>query len=82
MEKKYRIMAEGQRRGYAVQFDVLYYAKSTTRAEIEEEIGEAEGRFIREKMPPLNRFIPNEHDWHTSKENPAFKAMTLAKIFN
>lgn len=73
-------MAEGQSRGYPVQFDVLYYAKATTKDAIEAEIGEAEGRFIRERMPPLNRFIPNEHDWHKSKANPAFRTMTIDKI--
>ena len=46
-EKKYRILAELQRKGHTVCFDVLYYAQKTKRAEIEEEIGAKEGEFIR-----------------------------------
>lgn len=46
-EKKYRILAEIQRKGYPVQFDVLYDAKGKRYAEIEEEIGSKEGELIR-----------------------------------
>lgn len=38
-ERKYRILAEAQRKGYTVEFDVLYYAKSKSYKAIEEEIG-------------------------------------------
>lgn len=31
-EKKYRIMAEAERKGHPITFDVLYYAKSRGRA--------------------------------------------------
>lgn len=63
-EKKYRILAELQRKGHTVCFDVLYYAQKTKRAEIEEEIGAKEGEFIRKYRPPLNTQIPKEDDWH------------------
>ncbi len=53
-ERKYRILAEAQRKGHAVEFDVLYYAKSQSRKALEEEIGQEEGKFIRTHMPPLN----------------------------
>ena len=53
-ERKYRILAEAQRRGHAVEFDVLYYAKSKSRKVLEEEIGQKEGEFIRTHMPLLN----------------------------
>jgi hypothetical protein len=46
-ERKYRILAEAQRKGCPVEFDVLYYAKSKYYKDIEEEIGEKEGEFIR-----------------------------------
>ena len=60
-EKKYMIMAEKQRRGYPINFNVMYYAKSDDYDSIDEEIGAKEGELIREYMPPLNtqiRYIP------------------------
>ena len=45
--KKYRIMAEAQRKGYSIDFDVLYYATARTPLAIIEEIGEKEGEYIR-----------------------------------
>lgn len=38
-EKKYRIMAEAQRKGHSIGFDVLYYAKSRRRKDRLAEIG-------------------------------------------
>lgn len=64
-EKKYQIMAEAQQKGYSINFDVLYYAKSRTYADRLAEIGEKEGEFIRQYQPILNTQIPNEDDWHT-----------------
>ena len=46
-EKKYRILAEVQRKGHPVEFDVLYDAKGKRYVEIEEEIGHKEGELIR-----------------------------------
>lgn len=43
-EKKYRILAEVQRKGHGIEFDVLYDAK---RKRYEEEIGSKEGELIR-----------------------------------
>lgn len=62
-EKKYRILAEMQRKGYSIDFDVLYNAKSTRHGEITQEIGEKEGEYIRKYHPPLNTQIPKEEDW-------------------
>ena len=62
-EHKYRLIAEAQRRGYAIDFDVLYYAKSKWKSDVVEEIGEAEGMFIRKYLPPLNQQIPKEGNW-------------------
>ena len=61
-ENKYKVLAEAHRRRYNVRFNVLYTAKSKTRAEIEEEIGEREGYFIRLYQPPLNTQIPKEEN--------------------
>ena len=66
-EKKYRIMAQAQRKGHSINFDVLYYAKNRTYADRLAEIGEKEGEFIRQYQPILNTQIPNEDDWHTWK---------------
>ena len=57
-EKKYMIIAEKQREGYAVNFDVMYYAMGEDYDTIEEEISKRE--FIREYMPMLNTQIPDE----------------------
>ena len=46
-ERKYRILSEVQRKGHAINFDVLYYAQETRYAAIKEEIGQKEGEFIR-----------------------------------
>ena len=62
-ENKYRVLSEAKCRNYNVKFDVLYCAKSQTRNELEEEIGEAEGYFIRKFRPPLNYQIPKEENW-------------------
>ena len=63
-ERKYRILAEAQRKGQTVGFDVLYYAKSRSKVDKMVEIGEKEGEFIRKYQPVLNTQIPKEDDWH------------------
>lgn len=63
-EKKYAVLAEARRRGYNINFDVLYYAKSTRYADKLTEIGEKEGEYIRKYQPILNTQIPKEDDWH------------------
>ena len=62
-EKKYRIMAEAQRKGHSISFDVLYYATARTPSAIIEEIGKKEGEYIRQYLPPLNTQIPKAEDW-------------------
>ena len=61
--KKYRILAEVQRNGYPVDFDVLYDAKRKRIATIKEEIGRKEGELIRKYRPVLNTQIPKAEDW-------------------
>ena len=62
-ECKYRILAEVQSKGYAINFDVLYYAGSGSRLDIVNEIGEKEGELIRLYRPILNTQIPKEENW-------------------
>ena len=53
-EKKYRIIAEAQRKGHPITFDVLYYAKRKGITNQLAEIGEKEGEYIRHHKPILN----------------------------
>lgn len=62
-EKKYRILAEAQRKGHPVEFDVLYDAKGKRYADMEEEIGSKEGELIRQYLPVLNTQIPKAENW-------------------
>lgn len=62
-ERKYRILAEVQRKGYSIGFDVLYYAKSINKADVINEIGEKEGELIRAYRPVLNTQIPRKENW-------------------
>ena len=75
-EHKYRLMAEAQRRGYTVSFGVLYYAKSKWKKDITEEIGKAEGEFIRKYKPLLNTQIPREANWQKYAVNRDASKMT------
>lgn len=79
-ENKYRVLSEAKCRNYNVKFDVLYYAKSQTRDELEEEIGEAEGYFIRKFRPPLNYQIPKEENWRSFECNRGALFISLDQI--
>ena len=61
--KKYRILAEAQRKGHSINFDVLYRATRTRYTGVDQEIGEKEGELIREHKPILNTQIPKAEDW-------------------
>lgn len=63
-ELKYRILAEAQRKGHTINFDVLYYATQSGYNAIKDEIGTKEGEYIREYKPALNTQIPKETDYH------------------
>ena len=62
-ELKYRILAEVQRKGCKVRFDVLYDASSFGYDNIQEEIGRMESEFIRRHRPMLNTQIPHADNW-------------------
>ena len=42
---------------------MLYYAQEKRYADIEEEIGQKEGEYIRKYRPLLNTQIPKAEDW-------------------
>ena len=81
-ERKYRILAEAQRKGHTVGFDVLYYAKCKRRDDISEEIGEKEGELIREHCPILNTQIPKAENWHTWDVNTIEAREVLKRLLN
>ena len=63
-ERKYRIIWEvSQKLNCPVEFDVLYYARKTNKEDIIEEIGQEEGKLIRQYRPLLNTHIPKAEDW-------------------
>ena len=79
-ERKYRILAEAQRKGQTVGFDVLYYAKSRSKVDKMVEIGEKEGEFIRELKPALNTQIPKADNWRSYEINKSASTITLSEI--
>ena len=62
-ELKYRILAEAQRKGHTINFDVLYYATESGYNAVKDEIGTKEGEYIRKYKPALNTQIPKETDY-------------------
>ena len=63
-ELKYQVLSEAQRKGHAINFDVLYYASQKGYNAVKEEIGTKEGEYIRKYKPALNTQIPKENDYH------------------
>ena len=77
---KYQILREAKQREHRVTFEVLYYAKSKNKDELEEELGAAEGMYIRKLRPPLNTQIPQESNWRKYDYNAKANAVTLEEI--
>ena len=78
--KKYDILAETWKSGHAINFDVLYIARSTHPKEIKEELGKREGELIREYKPILNTQIPKADNWRKYEKNELIHSITLAEI--
>ena len=75
-EHKYKLIAKAQQRGYCVKFDCISCAHSVRKADIEEELGEAEGYYIRKYKPLLNTQIPKEDNWRKFDYNREAAEMT------
>ena len=73
-------MAEAERKGHTITFDVLYYAKSRRKVDRMVEIGEKEGEYIRMYHPILNTQIPHEDNWHNFDTNTIDAKSVLADI--
>lgn len=79
---KYKVLSEAKKRNLTIKFDVIYQAKSKSKKDIEEEIGEREGFYIRTYLPPLNNQIPLESNWRSYTTNPNALQITLDQILN
>ena len=77
---KYQVLREAKQKGQTVTFSVVYYAKSKRMCDIREEIGIAEGEYIRKLRPPLNTQIPHADDWRKYENNPAAASVTLEEL--
>ena len=71
---KYTILHQAWKLGYKVGFRILTLAKG------EDNLGEAEGIFIRHYLPPLNTKIPREDDWRKNDDSPKPQLATLNNI--
>lgn len=79
---KYQILNQAKQEGYEIQFDVVYYSQQEDKSEIEKEIGNEEGRLIRQYRPALNYQIPKEEDYTHFTVNRRAKWVTLKEILN
>ena len=73
-------MAEAERKGHTITFDVLYYAKCRGKVDRMVEIGEKEGEYIRMYHPILNTQIPKEDNWRNFDTNIVDAKSVLADI--
>ncbi len=74
---KYAVFRDALRHNYSISFGMLYQAQSQ---DIENELGEMEGRYIREYLPCLNTQIPKEENWHKFVINQKAKIISLNTI--
>lgn len=77
---KYKVIAQAQRTGHQITFDVLYYSPFTIGNDMLDDIGFNEGKYIREYLPFLNIQIPNENDYKKYTYNKRAKYITLDSI--
>ena len=79
---KYKVLRQALDSGINVQFDVLYCSPLLLDEEIIEDIGAAEGRYIRELKPVLNYQIPKADDWRKYNINKQARFIKLGDIVN
>lgn len=77
---KYKVLAQAQRMGYSINFDVLYSSPFTLGDEMYDDIGFNEGRYIRQYLPFLNTQIPREEDYRKYEYNKRAKYISLESI--
>lgn len=74
---KYQVLRKAKQKGYTIELYVLYKVPLYETNLVKELIGEKEGEYIREYMPPLNYQIPKEDDWNSYTINEYAKFITL-----
>lgn len=77
---KYKVMAQAQRMGHSINFDVIYYCPFTFGNQMIDDIGFTEGKYIRKYLPFLNVQIPKEEDYRKYTYNKRAKYITLDSI--
>ena len=77
---KYKVMAQAQRMGHSINFNVIYYCPFTIGNEMLDDIGFTEGKYIRKYLPFLNTQIPKEEDYKKYTYNKRAKYITLDSI--
>lgn len=77
---KYQVLKQAWERDMPVEFNVLYYTTKKKQEDIEEDIGETEGLFIRHYMPLLNYQIPKAENWRHYTTNKKALEVTLDEI--
>ena len=77
---KYQVLREAKQHGHTVSFSVVYYARSTQKPDVVNEIGAVEGEYIRKYRPLLNEQIPCADDWRKYENNPAAASVTLEEL--
>lgn len=77
---KYKVLHDAIENGYRVKFDVMYYSTYLLDEDIERDIGETEGKLIREYRPVLNYQIPREEDYKRFTVNKLAKTIGIEDI--
>lgn len=77
---KYKVLAQAQRMGHQITFDVLYYSPFSSGNEMYDDIGFNEGEYIRKYLPFLNTQIPKQENYHNYDYNKRAKYITLDSI--
>lgn len=77
MGHKYEIFKQAMNEDVKITFDVIYRAVSSDTDELEKEIGEKEGFFIRQYLPVLNYQIPKEENYKSFTVNKEANTITL-----
>lgn len=77
---KYIVLRQARAAGITIKFDVLYYSTCLLEEEIIEDIGQAEGKLIREYRPVLNYQIPKADNWRKYTVNKEASKVRLEDI--
>ena len=78
---KYQIMKQAIKRGYDIEFGVLYYSPYKEQGEIDIDIGYQEAlQIYLFKEPILNQQIPSIYNWKSYHVNKRAQTITLDEV--